>query len=191
MEFIICGDININYLGTTNKKKQLDNLLGTYNLTSTVYFPTIIASKSVTLIDNIFIDNRRNYTIKPCINGLSDHDAQLMTLTNSYLPINNTEPTFIRNINKNTTAEFQLHLSWEQWDNVFGDNDINNIFNNFLNTFLRCFNSSFLKKEIKFTNTNKQWITKGIKTSCKKKKELLLMCRHSNDLNLRMYYKRH
>jgi len=37
------GDININYLETNNKKKQLDNLLGTYNLIGTVYFPTRIA----------------------------------------------------------------------------------------------------------------------------------------------------
>jgi exonuclease III len=51
-EFILCEDINIHYLATTNKKKQLDNLLSTYNLTSTVYFPTRIANKSVTLIDN-------------------------------------------------------------------------------------------------------------------------------------------
>jgi hypothetical protein len=96
-EFIICGDININYLGTTNRKKQLDNLLGTYNLISTVYFPTRIANKSVILRD-IFIDNRRNYTIKPGINGKSDHDAQLITPTNSYLPINNIEHIYIRNI---------------------------------------------------------------------------------------------
>jgi hypothetical protein len=69
-----------------------------------------------------------------------DNDALLITLTNSYLPIKNIEPLFIRNINENTTAEFQLQLSWEQWDNVFGDNDVNKLFNNFLNTFLRCFN---------------------------------------------------
>jgi hypothetical protein len=72
-EFIICGDININYLGSNNEKKQLDILLGTYNLIGTVYFPTRIANNSVTLIDNIFIDNRLKYNIKPCINGLSDH----------------------------------------------------------------------------------------------------------------------
>jgi len=37
-EFIICGDININYLESNNKKNQLDNLLGTYNLIDTVFF---------------------------------------------------------------------------------------------------------------------------------------------------------
>ena len=40
------------------------------------------ANNSATLIDNIFIDNRRHYTIHPYINGLSDHDAQLTILNN-------------------------------------------------------------------------------------------------------------
>jgi exonuclease III len=101
IELIICGDIN--YLETNNKKKQLDNLLGTYNLIGTVYFPTRILNNSVTLIDNIFID-RRNYTIKSCINGLSDHDAQLITLNNFSLQVSDIEHTYIRNINKHTIS---------------------------------------------------------------------------------------
>ena len=145
-KFIICGDIN--YLETNNKKKQLGNLLGTYYLIDTVYFLTRITNNSVTLIDNIFIDNRRNYTIKPCINGLSDHDVQLITLNNFSLPISNIEPTYILNINKNTIAGFQFQLSLEQWDNIFGNNNVNNMFNNFLNAYLRCYYSSFLKKEL-------------------------------------------
>ena len=32
-EIIICGDININDMETSNNKKELDNLLNTYNLT--------------------------------------------------------------------------------------------------------------------------------------------------------------
>ena len=38
-EYFTCGDININYLEPNNKKNQLDNLLGTYNLIDTVFFP--------------------------------------------------------------------------------------------------------------------------------------------------------
>jgi hypothetical protein len=60
----------MNYLETSNKKKQLDNLLGTYNLTSTVYFPTRIANNCVTLIDNIFID--KETTPQPWIKANSD-----------------------------------------------------------------------------------------------------------------------
>jgi len=110
-EFIICGDININYLGTNKKKKQLNYLLGTYNLISTVYFPTRTVNNSATLTDNIFIDNRIHYTIKPSINGLSDHDAHLITLNNFSLPFSNIETSYIRNINKNTIPDFQLQLS--------------------------------------------------------------------------------
>jgi len=127
------------YLGTNIKKKQLDNLLATYNLTGTMYFPTRIANNSITLLDNIFVDNRRKYTIQPCINGSSDQDVQLITLHKFSLPINNIKPSYIRNINKNTTAEFQFQLSLEQWDNIFGNNDVNKMFNNFLNTYLRYF----------------------------------------------------
>jgi len=78
--------------------------------------------------------------------GLSDHDAQLITLNNFSLPFSNIEPSHTRNINKNTIAEFQLQLSGEQWDKLFGNNNFNDIFNNFLNTYLRCFYSSFEKK---------------------------------------------
>jgi hypothetical protein len=174
MEFI-CGNINVNYLETNNKKKQLDYQLVTYNLIGTVYFPTRTANNSATLIDNIYIDNRRNYTIKLYINGLSDHDVQLITLNIFFLLFNNSEPTYIRNINKDTIAEFQLQLSWEQWDNIFGNNIVNDMFNNFLNTYLRCYYSSFLKKEIKSNDTHNQWITKGIKISCKKKEGIFTL----------------
>jgi hypothetical protein len=76
----------------------------------TVCFPTRIVNNSATLIDNIFIDNRRSYTIKPRINGLSNHDAQLIILNN--VPVLNRTPEFIytRNINNNTVVEFQLLL---------------------------------------------------------------------------------
>ena len=41
LQLIICGDINIDYLtGNDKKKRQLDAVLLTYNLSATVYFPT-------------------------------------------------------------------------------------------------------------------------------------------------------
>jgi exonuclease III len=78
-QFIICGDLNINYLIDNEKKNQLNSLLFLYNLSSIVDFPTRIQNKSATNIDNIFIDINRmdNYTVKPLFNDLSNHDAQL------------------------------------------------------------------------------------------------------------------
>jgi hypothetical protein len=107
----------------------------------TVSFPTKSVNNSSTLIGKIFIDNRGAYTIKPWINGLQEHDAQLITLET--VPFPNRTPVFIytRDINNNTTAEFQYLLSLELWDNVIGNNNTNDMFNNFHNTYLRCYAS--------------------------------------------------
>jgi exonuclease III len=58
MEFITCGDLNVNFLENNIKEAQLD-MLTTFNLMRTIYFPTRIAKNSATLIGNIFIDNRK------------------------------------------------------------------------------------------------------------------------------------
>jgi hypothetical protein len=62
-EFIICGDVNINYLENCDRRQQLDALLSTYNLIGMVNFPTQIVKDSRTAIDNIYIHKTRNYTI--------------------------------------------------------------------------------------------------------------------------------
>jgi exonuclease III len=86
LEYIVCGDINIDYQIDSDRKCPLDALLITYNLTSAVNFPSRIQKKkkkkSATAIDNIFIDISKmgNYSIFPKMNGLSDHDAQLLAL---------------------------------------------------------------------------------------------------------------
>jgi hypothetical protein len=169
-EFILCGYININYLESNNRKANLVEILSTYNLRDTVYFPTRTTNNSTTLIDNIFIDKRRSYNVKPCINRLPDHDAQLITLKNIKILYNIVESVPITNINKNNIDEFQMLLSGELWDNIFGDNNVNNMYNNFHNTFLRYFNACFPKKELKNSNNNNMRITKGIRTSCIRKR---------------------
>jgi hypothetical protein len=51
---------------------------------STVNFPTRIKNYSSTAIDNVFIDSPRkdDISIEMVINGISDHDAQLLVITN-------------------------------------------------------------------------------------------------------------
>jgi len=39
-EYIVCGDINIDYLVDSDRKSRLEALLKSYNLTSVVNFPT-------------------------------------------------------------------------------------------------------------------------------------------------------
>jgi len=72
----------------------------------------------------------------------------------------------------NTVHDFKTKLSYEIWDTVFGENDVNKIFNNFRNTFLRIFYSSFLKKNIQAQKKDSTWMTKGIKISINHKREI-------------------
>jgi len=46
-----------------------------------------IFNGSSTVIDNIFIDLSRSFTINPLIIGLSDHDTQLLKLKSVITPI--------------------------------------------------------------------------------------------------------
>ena len=65
-------------------KNNLDNLLLSYNLYSTVSFPSRINNNFITAIDNIFTDKVKyeNYSIHPPVNGLSNHDAHIITINN-------------------------------------------------------------------------------------------------------------
>jgi exonuclease III len=60
MEIILCGDINIDYLNEKcHKHQHLDTLLTSYNLISTVKFPTRSVNGTSSAIDNIFIDKNK------------------------------------------------------------------------------------------------------------------------------------
>jgi len=80
--------------------------------------------------------------------------------------------TVKRKINKFTITNFLWKLSHESWEQVFQGNDVNMIFNTFLNIFLRIYNSSFPLTLVKNKMTQNSWITTGIITSCKHKREL-------------------
>jgi hypothetical protein len=150
------------------RKQQLDAILATFDLTSTVFFPTRMQNDVATAIDNIFIDVSKNinYSIYPHINGLSDHDAQIIKLNNFNIQGQYNTTQIIRNFNEHSITNFKIKLSFESWDDIFGGNDVNMIFNNFLNAYLRIFYSSFTKRKIKNKPKGNAWIRTGIQISC-------------------------
>jgi len=100
LKLIICGDINIDYFTDNDKKRQLDALLLTYNLSAIVHFPTRSQGYSSTAIDNIFDTYKFiSYTVSPLHNGLLDHDALLLIINDVNLQLQNHRIYTIRNIN--------------------------------------------------------------------------------------------
>ena len=176
-EIIICGFININYLIDSTHKQLLYLLQTSYGLCDTVKFPTRIQNNSYSAIDNIFINTFKfnHLYLLPIINGLSDHDSQIITIRNILEQNCNTQFCFNRKIDKFSNFDLNDKLSYESWEDMFAKNDVNNIFNDFLNTYLRIFDSSFPLKKFRHTSCNKAWLIFGIKISCANKRRLLYL----------------
>jgi len=138
LNLIVSGDINIDYHSENDRKKQLDSMLQTYNLTAIVYFPTRLKGRSSTMIDNIFLDTLKisTYTVLPLLNGLSDHDAQMLTIKDLNSQVQDYHIYTARDINEYSINEFRTNLSYETWDCVFclkNNPDVDTVFNSFLN----------------------------------------------------------
>ena len=113
-------------------------------------FTTRCQKNSATAIDNIFIDidRKNNYSICPIINGLSDHDAQLITLNTISLKPPTKQIVEIRIFYKNSINDFLNKLNYETWDITFLSENVNIMCNAFLNTYLKIFYSSFPLQKI-------------------------------------------
>ena len=112
----------------------------------------------------------KSSSISPKINGLSDHDAQILIIKIVYATINK----FLlkqgtRLINNETITNFQTQLEKkETWEAIYKDTCSNRMSIAYLCTFLKIFEASFPLK-YKGTKEKKDWITQGIKISCKLK----------------------
>jgi hypothetical protein len=92
-------------------------------------------------------------------------------------------------MDKFTILDFITKLSNDSWEGVFNNDDVNLMFNYFLNIYLKKFHSSFPLLGSQTGNHNNNLITPGIKTSCKRKRELFLITRNSNGSAVKQYYK--
>ena len=126
---------------------------------------------------------------------MSDHDALMPTL---HTPLHDPSKPRLAKISRkyddSSIRDFTSNLSYESWEDVFNTTskiDVNVIFNNFLNTYLRIFYGSFPQLKSTARDKCKGWLTKGILTSCKNKKDLYLLCRISNNSSLKNFYKKY
>ena len=166
-------------------------MLHPYNIVGIVEFPTRFGLNSQTAINSVFIDTSTigKYELYPSINGLSDHDAQLLILSNGKKKEKECHTYINSKINKYTIADFQLKLSHETCEQVFDGYDVNKIFDTFLNIFLRIYYSSFPLTQVKSKMNQNSWITPGIITSCKPKRELCKELQNNNNATLASYYR--
>jgi hypothetical protein len=108
-----------------------------FNFFSIIDFLSRNQNSSISLIDNTFIDYSHSgkYPVHCINNGLSHHYAQLLSIENICLSIYKDKiPTTstTRVFNRQSLHNFQMQVSYETWNGVFVDTDIDTIFNSFL-----------------------------------------------------------
>lgn len=111
-----------------------------------VNFAAGIQNNSSIAIDNIFVENSRINlsSVSPILNGLSDHNAEILTIKNIYSTINKfplIQRTRLRD--KETIMNFQTLLQLETWKSFNVDKDPYHTFNLFLCILLNIFQASF------------------------------------------------
>lgn len=192
---VILGDFNINFLTDNSNKADFVHIMSTFNLTCVVNFPTRVTDNSKSLIDNIFIDIARspNLTVNPIINGLSDHDGQVLIIS-GISPQTKAKSCnmMFRCINTENLISFCNSLQYTDWGPIYNAKNVNDKYNLFLNDFISLFEANFPKKTAQrnlSVPTNKSWITQGIKNSCKRKRELFALLRESNVPERKAHYK--
>ena len=191
---IICGDFNINSLTKNSEKQNLEIIMTTFNLTQVVTLPTRICNNKDALVDNIFLDKRKfnNISVIAIDNGLSDHIAQILTLVNMKVPIS--KQTYTRKtrvMDVETRNNSQSYLREEVWNGVYDFRDVNCSFNNFHCTLLRHFENRFPSAFKLYKPKYNNWITKGIKTSCQRKRYLYSVYKNTNNLQVKAYCRKY
>jgi hypothetical protein len=117
--------------------------------------------------------------------------VQIIVIEDTIVTKSTNNVTIKRDINDQSILEFKLLLSYENWEDIFMEDDANISFNKLLNIYLRIFQSFFIKKCIISNIVSKPCITKGIKTSCNRKRALYLKPRDNNEMEHKLYYKQY
>ena len=175
-DVIICGDFNVNLLVAKKHipTTELINELFSMNLYPLITKPSRITQHSATLIDNIFtnvLDS--NVTSGLLLTDISDHLPIFMVYDINYKIKKNNNFSYGRVITEKSITALKTDLSFQNWEIVYGESDVNAAYNSFLQEFVELYNKNCpLKKYKEREEKNTPLITNGLRNACKKKNYL-------------------
>ena len=105
-----------------------------------------------------------------------------------------TKQTYIRKtrvMDAESINNFRAHLREEVWNGVYDSMDVNCSFNNFHCTLIRHFENSFPSAFKSYKSKHNDWITKGIKISCQRKRYLYSIYKNTNNPQVKAYYRKY
>jgi hypothetical protein len=104
---------------------------------------------------------------------------------------NNVHKYELRQINEDTTQNFQVALENENLEEIHKQDSINSKFTTFLSIFLIKCETSFPITQRRCVNNGNKWITTGIRISCQCKRRLCMIVQGSHNHVLRAFNKKY
>lgn len=188
--YVICGDLNIDFQKDDSHKTNLVNILKMFDLTSTLKSATRIRKSSATQIDYIITNIKTEYNTSILELGMSDHTAQIISFNNLNDIKYNKVKIFKRIVNEKSKQKFSNLLNNIDWTELYAKQDINEAYDFFQYNIKKCYDLACPSRYIKTQDkVNTPWITSGIKISCKNKRFLIEIKNYTEDVTILHYIK--
>ena len=171
---LFMGDFNINLLNC-QLTEEFINTIVSYDFLPNILQPTRITDHTATLIDNIFFNsNEFCSTSGNLVYDLTDHLPNFLFL-NTLSWKSNSGTRYTHDYSNLVQEDLLLDVQAIEWENMFKENDINQIFDSFYSAITTTIDKhapqkKLSKKGAKFQS--KPWITQGIRKSIKTKNKL-------------------
>nr|CAI5858760.1 unnamed protein product [Callosobruchus analis] len=161
INFILCGDINLDSLICNRYFDLLCMELSSFNIFPVVQEPTRVTANSSTSIDHIFTDISHKATVTD--NVISDHRTVLLEFV-SEKSDHNISSKF-RSFSDVSINKFMEALRNEDWNSLYGINDFNDAFDCFYNIFIYYFQQFFPERMTRYQQKQKSWVNDAIRKS--------------------------
>lgn len=163
-KILLVGDLNIDLLKDSQRKKQLTDLLLSYNLNSLIKFATRTQKLSATCLDHAYsnIDGDM-IDATPMYTNISDHDGQLVSIKILRKSGTKNRTQMKRLITPLKLANFQTALSNYEWDSILlSDESPDQKFNRVAATFANLFYTHFPCRRYPVKKSDIKWINDEI-----------------------------
>lgn len=189
---IIVGDLNVNFLNSSNQTKRMTELFKRFNFIQNIKEPTRITRTSSTCLDIVFTNfNTQQLTINVRELGLSDHKGVEIAVPISLTTQSQTFLTRKRIFSRKNISLFKLQLQCVDWSRVIAaDKNVNQNYNAFHDQLLKILDYCIAKKVVSLRKKKiKPWLSTGLKVSCRNKRLLKLLILQKDSSVLNNYYK--
>ncbi|XP_045466653.1 uncharacterized protein LOC123675348 [Harmonia axyridis] len=157
-EIYVAGDFNSDLIRCNTNGRNLQNLMGEFNLHAKFNEPSRVSIETTSLIDNIYSNSDTDSdpcTIEPHI---SDHRGQVLRCSGMLMKPKKRKSKLVRNLRKQNIDRFIEVLSSQCWDFVYSDLSAGQIFDRFWAQILEIYELTCPQKVLKVERG--YWVSK-------------------------------